>query len=116
LSGKIKFEVYLFSFQEGIAVEFLDFSEYSDPPLFTSVTTNRGAEGGADQASNEMVRSSAKQFFIIFFFIKFPKVKDLSLIFTAPLQTCSDMPRKLLHLPYRTQIKLEEEKSALARF
>ncbi len=42
--------------QEGISVEFLDFSEYSDPPLLTSVTTQPAA--GDHRSADDMVRAS----------------------------------------------------------
>ena len=39
-------------------MEFLDFSEYSDPPLLTSVTTHRSLE--QNRGANDMVSASEK--------------------------------------------------------
>ena len=47
-----------FLFQDGISVEFLDFSEYSDPPLLTSVTTHRALDH--NRGENDMVSGMEK--------------------------------------------------------
>ena len=38
-------------------MELLDFSEYSDTPLLTSVTTHRPAAAAAQRGLNDMVRA-----------------------------------------------------------